>query len=189
MTVFWFKGIKSSLGWQGRAWQGGQGRQGHWGSPGPGQGAPAWAQAEAWLGRGSTGGPGSAWPMAGQGMAVGTWSPALMRCCWGRVWNGVLATGRVGRPWVGQAGTVRAGGPLMALAQGSAPVHVICSRPSSNITSVTAWYFPVYIPKNHICPHAQTRRELFVSHTPLNPLHVFHESSLLSFSCKLNLQI
>ena len=52
----------------------------HQGSPSPTHGAPRWGRgrAEARLGRGPVGGPGSARPMAGQGRAVGSWRPALL---------------------------------------------------------------------------------------------------------------
>lgn len=62
------------------------------------------------------------------------------------------------------AETARAGGLLWegTLTWGSSLHYLLCSRPGSSITSVTAWYFPAYLPS----------WTSMASHTTLNPLQL-----------------
>lgn len=115
----------------------------------------------------------------------------LLWCCWGWewwpwCWNGVLGAdmmafvvGRVAEVLKAQPEAVRSlvpSGPWHRLS----PTCVIpSSRSSSNITSSTAWYFPVYIPENDIMhKHRENTRQ---SHTSKSSADItaFHISSFL----------
>jgi len=91
-----------------------QGTGGHGGSPSPGHGAPP-SLGCGWLRLGHR--PSSAAPMAGQGSAVRSWAPALLRHRWGkcRGWWGVLGCGWAGGAPGVWAGAGRAGGVLRSL--------------------------------------------------------------------------